>query len=105
MHQNPLRILCAYYDPEPDWLGESPEDALEGHDIIVAHSYRDAKHHIIDPQRGVPSFDIVLADVALITVETVVSRLNVFLIVCAFWPIAKLYQLLFCFITLLHLGK
>ena len=65
MHQNPLKILCAYHDLEPDWLGESPEDALHGHNITVVHSYHDMKKCIVDTKRGVPSFDIVLADVIL----------------------------------------
>ena len=65
MQQNRLKILCAYHDPEPDWLGESPENVLKGHDVTSVHSYCDAKKCITDANRGVPSFDIILSDVVL----------------------------------------
>lgn len=65
MHQNPLKILCAYHDLEPDWLGVNPEEELKGHHVTVVHSYHDARNCIIDTRRGIPSFDIILADVTL----------------------------------------
>lgn len=65
MHQNPLKILCAFHDTEPDWLGIPPEEALLGHHLTVVHSYREMKEAILDEKRGIPSFDLVLSDVGL----------------------------------------
>jgi hypothetical protein len=65
MHQNPLKILCAYHDKDADWLGSTPEEALEDHKITVVHSYREAKECILDTSRGIPTFDVILSDVSL----------------------------------------
>ncbi len=62
MHQNPLKILCAYYNPKIDERGVHPKVALSRHDVTCVHTYKDAKDAVLT---AVPPFDILLADITL----------------------------------------
>jgi hypothetical protein len=66
MHPHRLKILCAYVDIDgPNWLEEAPEITLQGHELTIVHTYREAKEAILDSRRGIPSFDVILADAGL----------------------------------------
>lgn len=62
MHQNPLKILCAYHNPKIDDKGVCPEVALKDHVVTSVHTYKDAKEAVLT---AVPPFDILLSDMTL----------------------------------------
>ena len=65
MQQPKLRILCAYCDQEPRYLETDPEEEFREHEVTVVKTYAEAKALIMDEARGIPPFDVVLADVSL----------------------------------------
>ncbi len=65
MIQNRLRILCLYNDQEPSYLEADPEFELRDHEVTIFETYVEAKTAIQDSTRGIPPFDVVLADVSV----------------------------------------
>ena len=60
-----MKILCILHDEEPNWLSPDPEELFPEHEVTCAGNYDEAVGMIRDPERGIPSFDIVLSDVMM----------------------------------------
>lgn len=66
-----MKIVCAYFDPEANFLSPNPQDELEEHELTIVHSYADLKALFVNPLE----YNVVLMDVFLPATNTIKRRL------------------------------